>query len=95
LQRVKQREKEFARRAHLRDVERKRLAIDEPTQQTRLANALRSEDQQGFAYLSLALQASHLFVAFNATQVLRARRVLDGVAHILLKQLPLPFLSHG
>jgi site-specific recombinase XerC len=37
----------------------------------------------------------HLFFAFDATQILRARRIMGRVAHVLLRQFPSPFLSRG
>jgi hypothetical protein len=71
-----QAEKKLARRPHLRYIERKRLALNERTQQARFAHALRAEYQQGFLRLRLASKTVQLLCALHATQIFKGRLAL-------------------
>jgi hypothetical protein len=66
---MKQSEKKLARGLHPLDVERKRLALDKGTQQTRFAYTLGSEYQDRLANLRLAPKTAQFFFPFHANQV--------------------------
>jgi hypothetical protein len=71
-----QAEKILARRPHLRYIERKRLALDERTQQARFSHAFGPKHQQGFLYLRLASKMAQLLCALHATQIFKGQVAL-------------------
>jgi hypothetical protein len=73
---LEQAEKKLARRAHLRYIECKRLALDERMQQARFSHAFGPEHQQGFLYLRPASKAVQLLCALDATQIFKGRLAL-------------------